>query len=186
MAPIIATDSCYRQQLIRVANIDNLQPMVANTKADFALRLAEACDTANPPVIRGRGRRAELRARVQEQGLKLSGESVRKWLSGESIPAMNSIRYISKTLSVHADWLLTGRGEKKPGKTPTPPDAKVEEQLTPPYFPEKASAISAAFSREEQDILDGYRKSNTRDREMMMFLAQRALEDFDKRSEQNK
>lgn len=113
MAHIIATDSCHSQQLIRVPIANNLQPMVANTKKDFAQRLNQACDNANPPIASGRGRRAELRRRVIGRGLTVSGESVRKWLSAESIPSMDNIRFIAITLAVNADWLLTGRTPRK-------------------------------------------------------------------------
>jgi transcriptional regulator with XRE-family HTH domain len=83
--------------------------MVANTKQDFATRLVEACANAEPPIMSGRGQRAELCRRVKQHGLTVSGESVRKWLAGESIPSMDNIRYIALALGVEAEWLLTGR-----------------------------------------------------------------------------
>jgi transcriptional regulator with XRE-family HTH domain len=109
---IIATNSCHSQQLIRATDTANLQLMVANSKKDFAERLNEACSSTTPAIADGRGRRAELRRRVIAVGLtKVSGESVRKWLSGESIPSMDNIRFVATALKVNADWLLTGRPE---------------------------------------------------------------------------
>jgi len=109
MADNFATDSCHSQHLIRAIEKDSLQLMVASTKEDFAARLNKACDNAKPPIPEERGRRAELRRRVETAGLVVSGESVRKWLSGESIPSMDSLRFIAMALGVETDWLLTGR-----------------------------------------------------------------------------
>lgn len=109
MSSIIATNSCHRQQLIRGPGEINLQPMVANSKNDFAQRLAQACNEAKNPIPDGRGRRAELRRRVLKAGLEVSGESVRKWLSADAIPSMDNLRFIAVALNVDADWLLTGR-----------------------------------------------------------------------------
>lgn len=83
--------------------------MLSTTKDDFAARLNQACDSAHPPIPHGRGRRAELRRRVARHQLVVSGESVRKWLSGESIPSMDNLRHVAVALSCDADWLLTGR-----------------------------------------------------------------------------
>lgn len=113
MPRIIATDSCDCQQLICGYEQDSLQPMVANSKQDFSARLEQACDGATPYIPKGRGRRAELQRRVKEAGLCVSGESVRKWLSAESIPSMDNVRYIAIALRVNTDWLLTGRSEKQ-------------------------------------------------------------------------
>ena len=109
MRDIFATGSCCCQQLIRDDEAINLQPMVANTKEDFAARLNSACINANPPITAGRGLKAELRRRVAAVGLDVSVESVRKWLCAESIPSMDNLRFISIALGCNADWLLTGR-----------------------------------------------------------------------------
>ena len=109
MSDIFATESCYCQHLIRGDELFNVQPMVANTKYDFAARLAKACQDADPPIPEARGRTAELRRRVEQGGLRVSVESVRKWLSGESIPSMDHLRFIAIALRCNADWLLTGR-----------------------------------------------------------------------------
>ena len=112
MARIIATDSCPSQPPFR-ADVGNiLQPMLTYTKLDFSARLNSACSDAKQPIQEGRGRRSELRRRVLSQGLKVSGEAVRKWLSGETIPSMDNIRFIAIALDVEADWLLTGRRAK--------------------------------------------------------------------------
>lgn len=143
MTHIIATNSCHRQQLIRVANINILQPMVANSKNDFAIRLNQACSDASPTIPEGRGRRAELRRRVAAVGLDVSGESVRKWLSGESIPSMDNIRYIAIALAKEADWLLTGRDSTyAPQAAPN-----VQEERAPYRLPADISAQGMAVGR---------------------------------------
>jgi transcriptional regulator with XRE-family HTH domain len=43
----------------------------------------------------------------------VSGEAARKWLSGESIPAMSHVSVLAAHFSVRADWLLTGAGPKQ-------------------------------------------------------------------------
>lgn len=173
MKPIIATDSCYRQQLIRASDNDNLQLMVANSKEDFAARINQACDNAYPPVVSGRGRRAALRKRVEEAGVKLSGESVRKWLSAESIPSMDNVRFIAIALKVDADWLLTGRENNHSV-------AREPEATTYVIKP-----TTTAFSADEQRMIEGFRRADPKDRDHMLYLANRAIEDFDKRREQN-
>jgi hypothetical protein len=136
MGPYIATDSCARQQLKRATNLDKLQPMVANSKTDFSERLNKACDEADPPIVTGRGRREELRRRLEhQQGLKLSGESVRKWLSAESVPSMDNARRLAALLKINVDWLLTGRlpmrpEQKQPDHSANEPDPDYSNPVT--------------------------------------------------------
>jgi transcriptional regulator with XRE-family HTH domain len=151
MAHIIATDSCHSQQLIRAAIMNIVQPMVANTKKDFADRLNLSCDNAKPPVISGRGRRAELKRRVYACGLTVSGESVRKWLSDESIPSMDNVRFIAIALGVEADWLLTGRAV--PDHRQADYDVKSAAQVLELNEP-AASPFLSARQRHIQEIVE--------------------------------
>lgn len=116
--------------------------MVANTKDDFASRLNSACDNAPIPLPEGRGRRAELRRRLEKGGLIVSGESVRKWLSGESIPTMDNLRFIALALGCNTDWLLTGREFKQEATLRVV--ATAEE--------ERASYLDPEISREAMEI----------------------------------
>lgn len=136
MKPNIATNSCHRQQLIRASNKDKLQPMVANSKEDFANRLNTACSNTNSPIAEGHGRRAELRRRVMSAGLKkVSGEAVRKWLSGETIPSMDNIRFSAIALNVNAEWLLTGRDSQDNYPTPADnPAPRISENVVFKHF----------------------------------------------------
>jgi len=191
MAHIITTNSCHRQQLIRAAYPDNMQPMVANSKDDFSKRLNDACDAASPTIAKGRGRIAELRRRVSEQGKDLSGESVRKWLSGETIPSMDNIRFIAGALNVITDWLLTGRGDRHPIARAKAADAPIESLdekeagvAEPKNTGYTVTPIQAAFGSDEETLLKGFRVADAKDREQIIWLCQRALDNFARRSEQ--
>jgi len=87
--------------------------VVNDEKAQFAERLNQACDLAGIPS--GRGRRADL-ARM----FNVSGESARKWLSGESIPKSSRVVQIALRLGVNGEWLLTGRGEMRQAESASP------------------------------------------------------------------
>lgn len=73
-------------------------------KAGFSRRLSETLD-GNELIPRGRGRRQAVAKR-----LKVSVESVRKWLSGEAIPDQAHLALLAGWLGVSADWLLTEKG----------------------------------------------------------------------------
>lgn len=75
--------------------------MVETPKQSFSRRLHQVCDEHGLPV---RGRRLAL-ARIAG----VSGEAARKWLSGESIPAMDHVSVIAGHFRVSAQWLLTGQ-----------------------------------------------------------------------------
>lgn len=186
----MATNSCHRQQLIRAAYIGNMQLMVANPKDDFAKRLNAACDAAVPLIASERGRIAELRRRVIEKGDTVSGEAVRKWLAGETIPSMNNIRFIAAALNVLADWLLTGRGEMRPGTRAESPKKTVKAQFIEPLLSEQdgpgydATPVHAAFGTDEETVIKGFRVADAKDREQILWLTQRALDNFERRSEQ--
>jgi transcriptional regulator with XRE-family HTH domain len=103
MAVSLATDSCFYKELICALCAPRLQLMVADQKALFSRRLNQACDDAGEPK---RGRRVSL-ARITG----VSGEAARKWLSGESIPAMDHVAAIATHYNISAQWLLTGLRE---------------------------------------------------------------------------
>jgi len=135
--------------------------MVAeNNNADFVARLNETLDDM-PEVPRGRGRRAAL-ARLTG----LSGESARKWLSGETLPSMENVRQFSERARVQVEWLLTGRGQKHP--------------YTPP--PAHAVEFSAASGPSRQslssDIDDLALLASPRTQDVLRQIAQAAREGY--------
>lgn len=173
MAESIATDSCHCQQLIRADSNCNLQHMVANSsKDDFAARLNTACDNASPVITSGRGRRAELRRRVANYGLDVSGESVRKWLCGESIPSMDNVRYLAKALSVHAEWLLTGRGQA------FVETAKATDQASTPTAEEAAKTFDYFPSQYVRDVVTIMQGLDEDGQKKVLFAAQLAKHEF--------
>lgn len=103
MRSSLATDSCFCKQLKRVSGSSRLQLMMADQKALFSQRLNKVCDEASLPM---RGRRAML---AQLTGV--SGESARKWLSREAIPAMPHVAALATHFGSSAQWLLTGQDD---------------------------------------------------------------------------
>jgi hypothetical protein len=55
--------------------------------------------------------------------IKIKQPSVAEWVTG-SIPSMQNARKLALKIGVNVEWLLTGRGEKRPGR---PSDAFAEE-----------------------------------------------------------
>lgn len=109
--------------------------MVANTNDDFSKRLNSALDQAD--YIKGRGRRVAL-----AKALGVSGEAARKWLSGESIPAMDNAVRLAVLSGTDVDWLLTGRLSNP---TPPPRPASAAPDLT---------ALMAAASPRSRSALE--------------------------------
>lgn len=56
----------------------------------------------------------------------LAQTSVRKWQWGDSLPTMENAILLAKKLNISVEWLLTGRGSRKPLSAP---DADSEELL---------------------------------------------------------
>lgn len=81
-----------------------------NRKSEFVSRLHEACLEAG---LGGRGLGKRITDALAEQGIKISGPAVWKWLNGESIPDRSNILALSKWLNVREEWLEYGRGSKK-------------------------------------------------------------------------
>ncbi len=90
-------------------------------KAEFSARLKEACVDAG---FVGRGLGKRITDALVEQGVKVSGPAVWKWLNGESIPDSSNILALSRWLGVRPEWLEYGRGGKKT-------DGRYREQVKP-------------------------------------------------------
>lgn len=80
----------------------------------FAARLNKALDHFGIPQ-KGHGR--------QTEAAKLFGvtqKGARKWLEGESMPALKRVPQMARRIGVRADWLLTGDGQMLPDKNQLP------------------------------------------------------------------
>jgi hypothetical protein len=112
--------------------------MVASPKEAFAKRLQEAL------TDRGWDERERGRARYVANICGLKKESGRKWLEGMSMPTMEHAIQIAEELGVCVEWLLTGRGPKKPPSPGTiahmnafdilPPESQVHLQAATVAF----------------------------------------------------
>lgn len=56
--------------------------------------------------------------------VKIKQPSVAEWANGDTLPSMKNARVLAEKLGVNVEWLLTGRGEKRPGR---PSDAYAEQ-----------------------------------------------------------
>ena len=84
-----------------------MQHMVApDPKLAFSLRLRDALTADGIEIKRGH---VAVVARI----FNVSGETARKWLSGQSIPDTKRLPEIAKRLKVSALWLLSGQGPMK-------------------------------------------------------------------------
>ena len=74
----------------------------------FAARLVQACDAhvECPPLHKGR--QIWIRGKLAEEGLEVTVEAVRKWLSGEGRPQQAKAEILAKVLGVDATWLYMG------------------------------------------------------------------------------
>ncbi|HHR6050796.1 TPA: LexA family transcriptional regulator [Providencia alcalifaciens] len=82
---------------------------VNNEKAEFTKRLQLACLEAG---VAGRGLGRRITDALSEQGIKVSGPAVWKWLNAEAIPDSSNILALSRWLGVRPEWLEYGRGSK--------------------------------------------------------------------------
>jgi len=74
---------------------------VSPEKQEFIARLVEICGLLKYPE---RGRQTQLAARY-----KLKQPSVRKWFTGDAMPAYEIASDLCKRAMVNYDWLMTGR-----------------------------------------------------------------------------
>ena len=97
-----------------------------NEKEAFSKRLARLLNdagigTASPTRIA-----REFNRRYPGKSITVQG--VRKWLSGEAIPAPDKIRTMSKWLKASPHWLHYG--EEEPATALTAEEARAEYQIT--------------------------------------------------------
>ncbi len=100
------------------ADNSNLQlrankPMIENEKLEFSKRLNEALDGLGvPPKHQGR---QQALVDLLKPDLDVSQKGARKWLEGEGFPGMENAVILAKKVDISVEWLLTGRGPKRPG-----------------------------------------------------------------------
>ncbi len=82
---------------------------------DFADRLRQTLDRAH--FVSGRKRTGTLADRYA-----LTGESVRKWLTGLALPELPRLIELAKDFNVSFEWLATGRGQPQLGVQEISPD----------------------------------------------------------------
>lgn len=97
--------------------------MVVGPREGFARRLQEALKDQE---INEWGRGAFL-AKV----CHVSGSAALKWLSGEGLPHLPHTIQIAEKLGVCVEWLLTGRGPKKPPSPNTVAHMDTFDRLAP-------------------------------------------------------
>ena len=118
--------SYFKKQLIVLLVVITFVRMsLMNEKEAFSKCLARLLNdagvgTASPTHIAHEFNRRYL-------GKSISVQGVRKWLSGEAIPAPDKIRTLSKWLKASPYWLHYG--EDKPVQTLTAEEAPAEQRL---------------------------------------------------------
>lgn len=91
---------------------------------EFAERLKTACDDSRvPPPNHGRLRwvRENLETRFD---IRVSSETVRRWLAGASLPRDRKLKSLASLLNVDAGWLYSGSvsGVREEGRAFNPAD----------------------------------------------------------------
>ncbi len=125
-------------------------------KAGFSRRLHRALDKIGAPP-RNRGRIDFLRRIYQHHsGDKLSGESLRRWLTGEAIPHTSRLEFLAPALDTSVEWLLTGR----------------EQPSTQPTTPIRAEART----QDEDRLIRTYRRLDKVDRSVVLCLVKALAE----------
>lgn len=158
MTTILQPKVADSQQLIRAADACNVQRMVASLekeKAEFARRFRAALDCAGVKDDRQR------RGRISKE-FRVSVETARKWLSGESIPATKRIPSIADWLGVRGEWLLTGQGQMEAagtaaGAVQMPPLAGRADVVDVPVMNAAGSMGGGLLAPEHDAIVDHMR-----------------------------
>ena len=88
-------------------------PLITRPKRspEFAERFNDACDRYHDCRPLHQGRLTWIRSRLKEEGLHVSLESVRKWLSGEGRPRQEKCEKLATILDVDGAWLYMGRDD---------------------------------------------------------------------------
>lgn len=76
----------------------------------FSKRLNNLCEEKGLPL---HGRQTIIKYHFLSLGIRISQESVRKWLMAESIPKHENKIILCKYFNVLYEWLSTGKGDKR-------------------------------------------------------------------------
>lgn len=82
-------------------------PRKGTREKAFARRLDKAL-SSHPRSPIGYGRNTWLLRELSHQSIKVSNETIRKWLAGESMPRRDKMTALAKTLRVDETWLAMG------------------------------------------------------------------------------
>lgn len=118
------------------------------THSAFAARLNEICDDKGVPP-KGRNRQAEL-----GKLFHVSQKAARKWLEGEGFPTVPTGVEIATWGGVSYDWLMTGRGPKRPAEFASDPNTNRVLSLMetmPEYLKKTAVKQLEALSTTERE-----------------------------------
>lgn len=111
MAVSLEPKVTLRQELFvprRAVTVGNMDTESESSVRDFAARFNEICDDMSIPP-KGQNRQAEV-ARIFD----VSQKGARKWLEAEGLPTLSRCIEIAKWAKVSVEWLVAGRGPKKP------------------------------------------------------------------------
>lgn len=84
----------------------------------FAKRLTQALDN-HDRCPEAYGRNTWLKRELAHQRIEVSIETIRKWLSGETMPRRPKMAALAKTLRVDETWLAMGLQPLSPAMTPS-------------------------------------------------------------------
>lgn len=137
--------------------------------------------------------RAEREAQelTQEELAKLAscGQStIGNLESGRTRESSKYLPYIAKALGLEVIWLQDGIPPKyRADRDATDSTSRRIDDLKPLTLiggeAREERRLTAAFSANERLMLDGFRLSIERDKELMLHMARRAIKDFSRRSE---
>lgn len=111
----------------------------ADEKKGFSKRLLEAFRKAR--VDSSSPTRVAREFNLRYHGDPVTTQSVRKWLTGNSLPAQDKVRVLAEWLEVPAQWLRFGEGEAKGGH----PGLALHQQTRP--YEVDPETLTRNFSR---------------------------------------
>ncbi|HLO65295.1 MAG TPA: hypothetical protein VK165_20220 [Azonexus sp.] len=131
--------------------------MSQNTKQQiingFASRLNDLCDEMGVPP-KGRNRQAAMAVLME-----VSQKGARKWLEAEGLPTLDKSIQLALWGDVSIEWLLTGRGDKRP----TGARSEIALDSSLPALPVdmvrlvgKLAALPAAKRRAIEAVVDAF------------------------------
>jgi transcriptional regulator with XRE-family HTH domain len=100
-------------------------PRIGSRERQFARRLSQALD-AHPRCPEEYGRLTWVKRELAHQKIDVTIETVRKWLSGETMPRRPKMAALAKVLMVDETWLAMGVHPANEAGTAGSPERVVE------------------------------------------------------------